>query len=355
MPRAAQYLPDAGSLEGEAGVRLDVCQCSGCGLIQLDSDPVPYYREVIRATAVSEEMRDFRRCQLSDVVRECSLAGRKVLEVGCGAGEYLSILRECQVDAYGLEESAASVKRCVERGLRVSRGFVESESYEIQDGPFDAFMTFNYLEHLPAPNAVLRGIGNNLADGAVGLVEVPNFDLVIRDRVFSEFICDHLCYFTKATLVSTLQLNGFEVIRCAEIWHDYILAALVRKRGRVDLSDFFRCRAELQRNLDGYLQGYGDRRVAVWGAGHQALAVLSLTGIADRIQYVVDSAPFKQGKFTPATHIPIVSPNALDAEPVDAVIVMVAGYSDEVARIIRGRYGKRIDVAIVRGYRVDVV
>ena len=98
-----------------------------------------------------------------------------------------------------------------------------------------------------------------------------------------------------------------------------------------------------------------DKKVAIWGAGHQALAIISLTDLADKIRYVVDSAVFKQGKFTPATHIPIVSPDVLDSDPVDAVIVMAASYSDEVARIIREKFDGKINVSILRDFGLEEV
>ena len=60
--------------------------------------------------------------------------------------------------------------------------------------------------------------------------------------------------------------------------------------------------------------------------------------MGDKIKYVVDSAPFKQRKFTPATHIPIVSPDKLISDPVDAIIVMAGSYSDEVVKIVRKEY-----------------
>ena len=77
--------------------------------------------------------------------------------------------------------------------------------------------------------------------------------------------------------------------------------------------------------------------------------------IADKVEYVVDSATFKQGKYTPATHVPIVSPDKLDSDPVDAVIVMAAGYSDEVAKIIRQKYDRNISVSILRNFRLEIV
>ncbi len=84
-----------------------------------------------------------------------------------------------------------------------------------------------------------------------------------------------------------------------------------------------------------------------WASG---LAVISLMDLAGKIKYVVDSATFKQGKYTPATHVPIVSPDALDSDPVDAIIVMAASYSDEVARIIRQKFDKNINIAILRDF-----
>lgn len=348
MPRAAQFLPDAAALATERGVDLEVCQCAGCGLVQLSNEPVPYHREVVRAAAFSEDMRAFRVEQFAAFVRKHSLEGRKVLEVGCGRGEYLSLLRQSGADAYGLEDAAGSVTDCLGAGLKVQKGYLADPRQRLEQGPFDAFCILNFLEHMPDPNAALRGVANNLKDGAVGLVEVPNFDMILRSKLFSEFIPDHLFYFTTETLSSTLRANGFEVAECGEIWHDYILSATVRKRTRLELSAFYDCQGRLKTELERYLAGFPAGRVAVWGAGHQALAVLALTGVRDRVKYVVDSAPFKQGRFTPATHLPIVAPETLVSDPVDAVIIMAAAYSDEVARTVRRRFGAGLRVAILR-------
>ena len=81
---------------------------------------------------------------------------------------------------------------------------------------------------------------------------------------------------------------------------------------------------------------------------------LRLAGIAGRIRYVVDSAPFKQGKFTPATHLPIVAPDHLKRDPVNAIIVMAAAYSDEVAGIIREKHGPELELAILRDTGLEI-
>src|SRR5205823_4435007 len=133
---------------------------------------------------------------------------------------------------------------------------------------------------------------------------------------------DHLLYFTRETLATTLSLAGFEVLEQTEVWHEYILSATVRKRAPHDLSALGETRLAMQRELDEYVRRFPEKRVAIWGAGHQALALIALMNLGGAIRYVVDSAPFKQGRFTPATHLPIVPPDTLRTDPVSAVIVM---------------------------------
>lgn len=354
MPPTAQNFPSGESVQTERGVRLEVWQCSGCGLVQLNNNPVPYYRDVIRAVAFSGEMKEFRKRQFRVFLEKYCLKGKKVIEVGCGSGEYLSIMGESGADAYGLEHLEESVQECLQQGLTVSRGFIESSLWKIAYSPFDAFFTLNYLEHLPDPNAVLRGIYNNLTEKGIGLVEVPNFDMILRKTLFCEFTQDHLSYFTKRTLTQALEANGFEILDCNEVWYDYIISAVVRKRQKLDLSYFQKEQLRRTNELAAYIDK-NNEKVAVWGAGHQALAVISLAGLAGKIKYVVDSALFKQGKYTPGTHIPVVSPERLNSDPVEAVIVMAASYSDEVMAILKHRYGRRMNISVLRDSGLEIM
>lgn len=355
MPKAAQFMPDIESLKNDKGVDLDVFQCSGCGLVQLSNAPVPYYREVIRASAVSGEMKIFRKRQFNDFVHQYSLQKKKIIEIGCGRGEFLAIMHEFAAQSYGLEFSGQSVSDCKKMGLRVYQGFIEKADYHITNGPFDAFFILNFLEHLPEPNETLGGIYNNLTDDGIGLVEVPNFDMILQKKLFSEFIGDHLFYFTKETLGSTLWFNGFEILECKVQWYDYIISAVVRKRKKMDLSDFQSYQIKLKNEIEKYLSLFKNKKVAIWGASHQTLAILSLLDLSGRIEYVVDSAAFKQGKYTPATHIPIVAPDKLNSDPVDAVIVMAAGYSDEVANMIMQKFDKKINISILRDFGLEII
>ncbi len=185
MPSASQFLPDINSISGDTPVDLEICQCTGCGLIQLNNEPVPYYREVIRAADISEEMKDFRRKQFHKFVKKHSITEKKIIEIGCGRGEYMSLMQQFCVNTYGIEYSTESVRQCTNNGLNVSKDFIESGTQKLRNAPFDAFYILNYLEHLPNINSTLRGIYNNLSAEAVGLVEVPNFDMILQNKLFS--------------------------------------------------------------------------------------------------------------------------------------------------------------------------
>jgi SAM-dependent methyltransferase len=355
MPKSAQHFPTAETVSEDHSVDLRIVQCLGCGLVQLDNEPVPYYREVIRASAFSPEMGIFRDRQFADFVEQHALKEQKIIEIGCGCGEYLTLLRKQGVDAYGLEYAEASVRQCLQDGLPVQQGYVEHAAYKLDHGPFKAFFMFNFLEHMPEPITVLKGIADNLVEGAVGLVEVPNFDMMLRENLFTEFVTDHLCYFTRDTFQLLLGLSGFEVLECREIWSDYILSATVRKRKAEDVSGFLLGHQALAAELNAYIDSFGAGQVAIWGAGHQALAVMALAGMGEKIKYVVDSAQFKQNKLTPGTHLPIISPEIFFENPVDALIVMAAAYSDEVATIVKKHSKKPIQIAILRASGLEIL
>jgi SAM-dependent methyltransferase len=349
MPKSAQNFPSAQELEEDFPLHLDIRQCAGCGLVQLANGPVSYYREVIRASGVSVEMAAFRKEQFATFIREFDLINRRGVEIGCGNGEYLNLLVEQGLHMTGVEYSENAVQNCRGKGFNVHRQFLSDPEVVIQDGEYSACFMFNFLEHLPAPNKVLQGIAANLSEEGVGIIEVPNFDMILRSSMFTEICSDHLLYFTQDTFQQILSRNGFEVLECNSVWQDYILSARVKKRPLLPVDGFKKAQHRLTKSLAGYLQRFDPGSVVVWGAGHQALAVMAAGDLKGRIRYVIDSADFKQGKLTPATHIPIVHPDTLNSDPPSAIIVMAAAYSEEIVNIIRRTYGNQFDVAVLQG------
>ncbi len=319
-------------------------------MIQLSNEPVDYWRDVIRAVGLSRDMMDFRKKQFETFVRRYGLSGKRGLEIGCGDGAFLSLLADTEMSVFGIEHSPENVRVCREKGLNVCEASMR-RGLTLSDGPFDAFCVFSYLEHVPALREFLAGIRENMRDGAVGLIEVPNFDMILEERLFAEFIVDHLFYFTTATLTRTLENNGFDVLSCRPVWQKYILSAEVRKRPVLDMSLFRNEKEKMLTRFQEFLARY--RRVALWGAGHQSFTLLAMLGEMSRtIAYIVDSAPFKQGRFSPVTHIPVTAPGALLDDPVDALLVVGGSYSREIAIIAHERYRQK-NIVVFHANRLD--
>ena len=355
MPRDAQGFFDYRDVLNNCSITLSIMQCGGCGLVQLDAEPVAYYKEVIRASAFSQSMGEFRARQLRAWVNGLPLGrSSKVLEIGCGRGEYLEILENMGVSCHGIEYAQSSVESCRLKGLRADVGYLDGISVPVNIGPFDAFASFNFMEHWPDPNATLSELHKLLKPNAHGLIEVPNFDMILKSGMFSEFIPDHLFYYTEDTLRFTLQKNGFKVISVESLWQDYILSAQVVQREKLNFDNFNNNKLLLIRQLQEFVENHKEKSIAIWGAGHQALAMISMAELSSNITYVVDSAPFKQGKYTPATNLPVVSPEMLISHPVDSIVIMGAGYSDEIYKIIRTKYQYIQNIAILRDHHLEI-
>jgi hypothetical protein len=265
MPAMAQHLSDTPE---EHTVTLDLCQCRGCGLVQLANEPVDYWQTPIRTNNAKMNQR-------------------------------IEALKE------GMD-----------------------------------FISCNHLEHVPNPNQYLQSFAG------MGIIEVPNFDMILEKRMFAEIMLDHLMYFTEDTLRFTLQYNGFTVCSIKPVWDEYILSAMVVKRNDLQLSPFIEQQAILKRALDEYISKHG--RVAIYGASHQAFAYIAM--LQPEVVFVVDDAPFKQNRYTPTGNLPIYNNLAL-LEGVDAVIIMGAGYSDEIAKTLEFDGS----VAIMRDWGVEVI
>ena len=353
-PRGAQAFLTKAEAASDAPIAIAVRQCAGCGLVQTSSEPVPNWQHVIRSGGYSPSMRDVRRRQFAAFLALAGRPGPRVLEAGSGPGDNLAILAELGTSAYGVEASPANVAASTAGGLMVELAFPASGRI-LRDGPFDAFVTTNVLEHAVEPRDFLAGIRENLVEGAIGLVEVPSLERMVERRRVYDVVADHLSYFTAATLRLTLELSGFEVAEIRGDWWPDDLTAIVRLRpstsfGRVQ-ADLDRAVAAVRSFIDAHAR-VGP--VAVWGASHQALTLLALGGAAD-VAYVIDSAAFKQGRLTPATHLRVVAPAQLAVEPPVAVLVMAAGYSDEVARDLRTKYGFGRAVGVLRDGWVETV
>ena len=358
MPASAQDIPDAGGIKEDCGITLSLCQCSSCGLVQFDCEPVSYYREVIRAGGFSTTMTALRREQYRHLIETYQLAGKRFLEVGCGQGEFLSVLTEFPVEAYGIEYKDSLVASARASGLNVRKDFAGSPGQRLEGAPYDVFLSFNFLEHQPDPSGMLGVIYDNLEEEGMGLVTVPSFEYILEHNGYYELIRDHLAYYTFDSLEQLLNRNGFEVLEREMINRDTISMvvrkaavlkrqALYAKEGSLpkpvqmtDVSGLLASRDRIDREVNACIRQLAEQNlsIAIWGASHQGFTLAATTGLGEKVSYMIDSAPFKQGLFAPASHLPIVAPEYLNTDPVDVVLIVAPGYTEEIAGIIRQRF-----------------
>ena len=356
MPASAQHMPDAQGVKEDRGLTLDLCQCMGCGLVQFDCEPVDYYRDVIRAGGFSKTMVELRRYQYKHLIDSYHLEGKKFIEVGCGQGEFLKVLSEFPVEVHGIEHDPHLVELARAQGLDVTEGFTETEDTRFAGGLYDVFLSFNFLEHQPDPSTMLQAIYRNLEDDAMGLITVPSFEYIMDHNSYYELIRDHLAYYTFETLTPLLERNGFQVEECEVINRD-TLSVIVRKRPQMDTENLLECYVNLKREMESYMKYLDawDKKVAVWGASHQGFTLAATTKLGERARYIIDSAPFKQGKFAPASHLPIVGPDHFHEHPVDAIIITAPGYTDEIAASIRQKFGTSVEIRAMRSNHLEMV
>ena len=250
MPAAAQHLPAYDGLDQDQTLELRLCQCSGCGLVQLDCDPVEYYRDVIRSGGYSTTMHELRHEQYDRFMNTCPIKGKRVLEVGCGQGEFLRVWREDGFDAvpFGIEHDKALVEKAVLDKLNVVEGFAENEDRVLPGAPYDAFCSFNFLEHQPNPNGMLRCIYNNLNEEAYGLITVPSWDYILEKESYYELIRDHLAYYSQDAFRFALEKNGFRVLSMRVVNRD-TWEAIIEKKKRIDTAALIANQNRLRREI----------------------------------------------------------------------------------------------------------
>ena len=344
MPASAQDIPTKEELDKDSGIEVSLCVCEDCGLVQLKNDAVYYYRDVIRAGGYSTTMEALRKSQYKHFIEFASLEGKKIREVGCGRGEFLGMLSDFPVEGYGTEHKKDLVEIAKEAGLRVDEDFPESEDHIFKNGPFDAFMSFNFLEHQPHPRTYLKAIYNNLGDEGYGLITVPSFEYIMEQNSFYEIIPDHIAYYSFESLTHLLNICGFEVLEKETVNRDTI-SMIVKKRKLPDICGIISKKNDIATEVVETVKKYAKAgKIAIWGASHQGFTLCATTGIADYVDCIIDSAPFKQGKYAPASHIPIISPDEARKRKLEAIIIVAPGYTNEIANIIKTTFENGIDI-----------
>lgn len=144
---------------------------------------------------------------------------RNLLDIGSGPGFFLLNGQKRGWRVKGIEPSKSAAEHSINLGVDVDNIFFSKESAP-DLGKFDAVNMSEVLEHIPEPAALLSLVHEQLTDGGLLCVVVPNdfnpFQLVLRDHLDFEpwWVAPphHINYFNFESLQKLLERCGFEVI-----------------------------------------------------------------------------------------------------------------------------------------------
>jgi SAM-dependent methyltransferase len=206
------------------GLPLQTVLCRGCGLAWTNPRPPDaeidrYYEAEYRADysgAATPVRRKILRGMLGardrlDALRPLLRAGARALDVGCGAGELVYLLRREHVDASGLEpgaEYADFARRLLD--VPVQTATVHTAS--VEPASQDLVTMFHCLEHVAHPQQVLATSRNWLKPEGHVVVEVPNLEATVQ-APSHRFHYAHLYHFTAATLGALGEAAGLRAVR----------------------------------------------------------------------------------------------------------------------------------------------
>lgn len=274
--------------------------------------------------------------EVTSIIRK-HLEGEKLIEVGCGKGYYLELLRADGFEITGLDPTYEG------QDPDIIKEYFTAETGLRAPG----IVLRHVLEHIRDPASFLADIRD--ANGGSGLIyiEVPCFDWICKNRTWFDIFYEHVNYF---------RLSDFDRIfgRVAESGHVfggqylYIVGDLstVRKPQLGSKDDFafpddFMASYEHSVALVRDVKSRGQLKTVVWGgASKGTIFSLRMERAGLPIDTVIDINPAKQGQYLPATGLRVSSPDeVVDTLPDGSLIfVMNPNYLDEIREMTHNRF-----------------
>ena len=212
---------------------LHVEKCRKCGLIFIsnveDIDKVheTFWKEIIKDKSIEFEgvsSSDYEgKVLLMDKYRDKN----RVLDIGCGDGQFLKILKDRGWNEFGIEVTKDVVLYAREElGLNVVQGV--AEDIDFSENYFDVVIMWGVIEHLKDPQRVLQKINKILRGGGLLLIYTPNANSLFHKLARLAYLCSagkfkyplcklfmamHLYYFTPKTISKMLVNNELVTLK----------------------------------------------------------------------------------------------------------------------------------------------
>ena len=328
--------------------------CRSCGFVQnslFDPTVHEYSTRYEETQGFSPRFNVFLTDLAQRLVDRYDIRDKRVLEIGCGKGEFLELI--CRLGGnrgIGIDPAYVPTRR--PGNEEVSLEFIQemyAEEYATLE--VDVICHRHTLEHIQPTFQHMELIRRNLEHRPDTLVflEVPDVRRVIEEPAFWDIYYEHCSYFSLGSLARMFRRCRFDLLELATGFDDQYLL-IVAKPGTgqspvLDGEDDFAQMSDAVARFDqvctdtltrwktdiGRWKESG-KRVVVWGSSSKGVSFLTTLGLTEaEVGYVVDINPHRQGKFMPGSGHEIVGPEAMRDYKPDVAIVMNPIYCDEIA------------------------
>jgi hypothetical protein len=338
--------------------------CSQCYLVQLDEFVAPgdIFSEYAYFSSYSDSWVEHARRYVEMISERFSLGGSsRVVEIASNDGYLLQHFVKKGIPCLGVEPAANIAEAALARGVEsVVTFFGERTAMDIANkyGHANLLLGNNVLAHVPKLNDFVSGLKALLASGGVITMEFPHLLRLMSENQFDTIYHEHFSYFSFMTVEQVFAHHGITLFdveelpthggslriygrhadddskpvgeRVTQLRTKEQLAGLDRLDTYGGFSD--QVKETKRKLLDFLIQAKrAGKSVVGYGAPGKGNTLLNYCGIRqDFLDYTVDRNPYKQGKFTPGTHIPIFGPEKIRETKPDYLLLLPWNLREEI-------------------------
>lgn len=354
-PPCEKFLTAAELDDPEANYPLHLRLCEDCLLLQIPAliTPEDTFTEYAYFSSFSDSWVQHAKTFVADSIATLGLGPQSlVVEVASNDGYLLQHMVDAGVPCLGIEPSVNVGAAARERGVPTETAFLDETTaarVRSQHGPAQLVVANNVYAHIPDLLGFTRSLRMLLDDDGWLSIEVHHALDLVRHAQFDTVYHEHFQYYTVLSAMRALATADLAVVdvellsthggsirlwarplavagepssRVRDVLAEEAEAGLHEVDGYLLLQERTEAiRHELLRFLlDCRAQG---KRVVGYGAPGKGNTLLNYAGIrTDLLEYIVDRNPYKHGRFTPGTRIPIFDPARLEQDRPDVVLAL---------------------------------
>ena len=338
--------------------------CERCFLVQLQEfvSPGEIFTEYAYFSSYSSSWVEHARRYADMAIDRFRLGERdKVMEIASNDGYLLQHFVARGVPVLGIEPAANVARAAEERGVPTLVRFFGrqmAEDVAREHGRPQLLLGNNVLAHVPDLNDFVAGMKHLLAPGGTITMEFPHLQRLVAGNQFDTIYHEHFSYLSFVTVEKVFAHHGLTLFDVEELpTHGGSLRIYARHTENDQRPVGARVESLRQREIDdGFLTlaryaGFGEqvkatkrrllsflidakargKKVVGYGAPGKGNTLLNYCGIrTDFPDFTVDANPYKQGKFTPGTRIPILAPTAIREARPDYVLILPWNLREEI-------------------------